>query len=311
MTARKPLCSGGMRPFFFIAFLLVANPSSAEGFKCEPVSTPQWETLAEGVEWAKFDVRFTPYLKASQTFEAIAGRSVTVRAFRIDASRVGLRFHRSKTDLECDPTRERYIHKLIDDSKATVIGAVNASFFIMPNGKTLGVAIDDRKVWGSNAGEQAISSSGVLSLREGAWKLETRDEFIARHGKVIAAEDAKSYTFAVQAYPRLLLESELVVSDRVKEDKRPRTSIGLTGIENQLLIVTVDAGGENTTTGMSLYEYAHLLASPDCGLKQKTVLNLDGGGSTAFAIPGKGLYHQAERCRHLGNILMLVPKGRK
>jgi hypothetical protein len=78
-----------------------------------------------------------------------------------------------------------------------------------------------------------------------------------------------------------------------------------------VLLVTLDAGGETLETGMSLYEFAHLLGAQECGLTQKTVLNLDGGGSTAFAIPSKGLYHQADRCRHLGNILMIQSRAKK
>ncbi len=288
-----------------------AVPAKAQGFKCEPVATPEWQTLAEGAEWAKFDVRFTPYHRETQTWEGETIRSVTVRAFRIDPEKVEMRFHRSTNDLECDPTKDRYIRKLIGDSRVKALGAINASFFIMPNGKTLGVIVDERKVWGRNAGEQGISSSGVLSLQKGEWKLESRDQFIERHGPVMSTVEARDYEFAVQAYPRLLSDSQVVVSDRVKEDKRPRTSIGLSATSNQILLVTLDAGGETSGTGMSLYEFAQLLGSRECGLAQKTVLNLDGGGSTAFAIPSKGIYHQADRCRHLGNILMIQSRARR
>ncbi len=288
-----------------------AVPAKAQGFKCEPVAIPEWQTLAEGAEWAKFDVRFTPYHRETQTWEGETTRSVTVRAFRIDPEKIEMRFHRSTNDLECDPTKDRYIRKLIGDSRAKALGAINASFFIMPNGKTLGVIVDERKVWGRNAGEQGISSSGVLSLQKGEWKLESRDQFIERHGPVMSTVDARDYQFAVQAYPRLLSDSQVVVSERVKEDKRPRTSIGLSATSNQILLVTLDAGGETSGTGMSLFEFAQLLGSRECGLAQKTVLNLDGGGSTAFAIPSNGIYHQADRCRHLGNILMIQSRARK
>ncbi len=288
-----------------------AVPAKAQGFKCESVATPEWQTLAEGAEWAKFDIRFTPYHRETQTWESETTRSVTVRAFRIDPEKIEMRFHRSANDLECDPAKDRYIRKLIGDSRVKALGAINASFFIMPNGKTLGVTVDERRVWGRNAGEQGISSSGVLSLQKGEWKLESRDQFIERHGSVVSAEEARDYQFAVQAYPRLLSDSQVVVSDRVKEDKRPRTSIGLSATSNQILLVTLDAGGETSGTGMSLYEFAQLLGSRECGLAQKTVLNLDGGGSTAFAIPSKGIYHQADRCRHLGNILMIQSRARK
>lgn len=285
--------------------------AKAQGFKCEPIGIPEWQYLSEGAEWAKFDVRFTPYHREPQTWEGEVSRSVTVRAFRIDPDKIEMRFHRSAQDLECDPSKDRYIRKLIGDSRVKMLGAINASFFIMPNGKTLGVTVDERKVWNTNAKEQGNASSGVLSLKNGEWKLESRDSFIERHGPVVSAEEAREYRFAVQAYPRLLLDGQVVVSDRVKEDKRPRTSIGLGADSNQILLVTLDAGGETTETGMSLYEFAHFLGTRECGLLQKTVLNLDGGGSTAFALPSKGLYHQADRCRHLGNILMIQPRSKK
>jgi hypothetical protein len=293
--------------------LASASPATAkaQGFKCEPIGTPEWQFLAEGAEWAKFDVRFTPYHRETQTWEGEASRSVTVRAFRIDPEKIEMRFHRSTQDLECDPSKDRYIRKLIGDSRVKALGAINASFFVMPNGKTLGVTVDERRIWNTNVKEQGIASSGVLSLKNAEWKLETRDQFIERHGPVVSPEEAREYRFAVQAYPRLLVDGQVVVSDRVKEDKRPRTSIGLGVDSSQILLVTLDAGGETLETGMSLYEFAHFSGARDCGLMQKTVLNLDGGGSTAFALPAKGLYHQADRCRHLGNILMIQPRSKK
>jgi exopolysaccharide biosynthesis protein len=61
-------------------------------------------------------------------------------------------------------------------------------------------------------------------------------------------------------------------------------------------------------TGMTLYEFAHLHKTSECGVLQKTVLNLDGGGSTSFAIPSLKVYEQVDRCRHLGNILSIQKK---
>ncbi len=300
--------------YVFLLFSVLFHSLVAEAFKCEMVAAPVWESLSNGAEWTKFDVRFTPYDRDSQTWDGELSRSVTVRAFRIDHDKIEMRLHRSAKDLECSPSKDRYIRKLVEDSRVNALGAINASFFVMPKGNTLGVALDERKLWNPNAGDQVISSSGVLTLQGKEWKLETRDAFLQRHGNVLKADEARQYRFALQAYPRLLLEGQLQISDRVREDKRPRTSIGLTQVPNQIMLVTLDAGaggGEDSNSGMSLYEYAHLLASAECGLTQKTVLNLDGGGSTAFAIPPKGLYHQADRCRHLGNILMIQSRAKK
>jgi hypothetical protein len=56
---------------------------------------------------------------------------------------------------------------------------------------------------------------------------------------------------------------------------------------------------------MTLFEYANFVKTPQCGVAQQTVLNLDGGGSSSFAVPALKIYEQADKCRHLGNILTI------
>ena len=294
-----------MKKLTLLLTLLLSQHSFSGDFQCTPQQTIEWKELEEGVLWTKYDLSFTPYNKENHIWEDSKNRSVTVRAFKVDVLKNKLLFHRSNKDLECTPGKNRYIHQLVDDSGAKIIGAINASFFVMPNGKIQGVAIDENKMWSNDLNSQTISSSGVLSIENGETTLQTKEEFIARFGPIMTQEDALKLSFAVQAYPKLLINNLLQIGDGVLNSKRSRTSIGTNDIPNEIVLVTIDARGESDKTGMTLYEYAHFLNKADCGVSQKTALNLDGGGSSAFAIPSMNIYEQADQCRHLGNILTI------
>ena len=288
--------------FFLISAAAVAQ---ANQFDCAPVQEIKWEKLSSGVEWTKYDLAFTPYLKETQVWQERKSRSVTVRAFKINTTKNKLLFHAPKKDLACDPKSEKYIHKMILDHGGPIIGAINASFFVMPSGNILGMALDENKIWSSDMTTQTISSSGVFSIENGIPSLESKDQFSARFGNVISQADAARFTLAVQAYPKLLIKNELQISDSVLNNKRARTSIGVAENPEEILLVTIDARGETDNTGMTLFEYANFIKTPQCGVAQQTTLNLDGGGSSSFAIPALKIYEQADKCRHLGNILTI------
>lgn len=294
-----------MKNFIYLICLTFVNLTFAASFTCTPQQEIQWKELSPGVSWTKYDLKFNPYNKDLHQWELKQTRSVTIRAFKVDFTKNKLLFHSAKTDLDCRPEQDRYISKLITDSGAPVIGAINASFFVMPNGHIQGLAIDENKVWSKDLTEQTISSSGVFSIENGKPTLEKRDDFILRFGNVISDSDATRFSFAVQAYPKLLIENTLQISDSVLNSRRPRTSIGVAENPDEIILVTIDARGETDQTGMTLYEYAHLVNETSCGVGQKTVLNLDGGGSSSFAIPSLKIFEQAEDCRHLGNILTI------
>lgn len=277
----------------------------AQSFDCLPAQQIKWEELTDGVSWVKYDLAFTPYLKENQQWSGSLSRSVTVRAFKIDYLKHQLLFHRPENDLTCDPQSDRYIKKMLDDHGGNIIGAINANFFVMPNGNILGMAIDENKIWSPDLSNLTISSAGVFSIGRNGPLLESREQFINRFGPVISEQDAKSFSFAVQAYPKLVVDNQLQVSDSVLNVHLPRTSIGITNNPQEIILVTIDARGINDTNGMTLFEYAHFIKTQKCGVGQKTALNLDGGGSTAFAIPTLNLFEQVDRCRHLGNILTI------
>jgi exopolysaccharide biosynthesis protein len=290
--------------YLLIIFGLL-NLAIASDFDCVPKQEIKWQKLSEGVEWTKYDLAFTPYLKDNHAWETSASRSVTVRAFKIDITKNKLLFHSPDKELACNPATDRYIHKMIIDDGSEIIGAINASFFVMPSGNILGMALDENKIWSDDLSNQTISSSGVFGIENGVPFLETRDSFITRFGTVISQQNASRFSFAIQAYPKLLINNALQISDSVINSKRSRTSIGMAENQNEIFLVTIDARGETGNTGMTLFEYAHFVKTNKCGLAQKTVLNLDGGGSSSFAIPSLNIFEQADRCRHLGNILTI------
>jgi uncharacterized protein YigE (DUF2233 family) len=291
-----------MKVILLLTFIIA---SKVFAFDCAPVATPEWKELAPGVSWAKFDARFKPYLKEEARWSDVLSRSITVRAFKVDLKRNKLLLHSAEKDLSCSPEKERYIQRLIDDQSKAAIGAINASFFIMPSGGILGLALDQQRVWSSDLTNLKKQSAGIFVLRSESAELIAKKDFVERFGDVLKPEDRQGMEFAIEAYPQLLRDGRLLVDDSVLNSRRSRTSIGVAAESDEILLVTIDARAETSKTGMTLFEYAHFLKESKCGVSQKIALNLDGGGSSAFAIPATDLYEQADRCRHLGNILTI------
>ncbi len=290
---------------FIILSIYLSTLSAAFAFDCSPQSPINWNELSEGVSWTKYDLKYTPYNKEEHRWENLQSRSVTVRAFKIDLTKNKLLFQSTLNDLDCNPKTDRYIERIIGQAHEPVIGAINCNFFVMPSGGIEGIAFDENKIWSTNLSSQKISSSGIFYIKPDQIQMESKDQFINTFGSVMTTEDAKQFSFAVQAYPKLLNQGELQIGDGVLNSRRSRTSIGTNDNKNEIILVTIDARAETANTGMTLFEYAHMLKDQTCGVAQVTSLNLDGGGSSAFAIPSLKLYEQADRCRHLGNILTI------
>jgi exopolysaccharide biosynthesis protein len=282
----------------YLFILLLSIPAwTAFSFECQPVQNIEWKKLAAGVEWVQYDLSFTPYLKNETRWSNEMARSVTVRAFKIDMNQAKLLFHRRSKTLNCNPSQERMIEQLLIDQNRQALGAINANFYVMPDGDVLGLAIDEEKKWSHNLNNLKRQSQGFFRIDRTGSELLNLEQYLER-----ANQPAE---FVVQAYPKLLTEQNLNVTDEVLDSKRSRTSIGSDVNSNSILLVTIDAGGENMKTGMTLFEYAYMLKNQSCGVPHQSALNLDGGGSTAFAVPSAKLYKQADRCRNLGNILTI------
>jgi len=281
----------------FLLFLISITSWTTYGFECRPVQNIEWKKLTAGVEWVQYDLSFTPYFKNESRWSNELARTVTVRAFKIDTNQAKLLFHRRSKKLNCNPSKERMIEQLLIDQNRQALGAVNANFYVMPDGDVLGLAIDEEKKWSTNLNNLKRQSQGFFTIDGTRGELLNLEQYKQPH--------TKHADFIVQAYPKLLIEQILTVTDEVLDSKRSRTSIGNDANSNSILLVTIDAGGENTNTGMTLLEYAHMLKTPSCGVPHHSALNLDGGGSTAFAVPSISLFKQADRCRNLGNILTI------
>lgn len=299
-----------MKKILNYILLSISLNSFGSEFGCFPKESINWKEISPGVHFSKFDVAFTPYLKENLKWSVELSRSVTVRVLKVDLKQNRLLFHRSEKPIDCNPNSQRYIDLLVKDSGSDVIAAINASFFVMPSGGILGIAIDENKIWSNNLSNQEKLSSGILGIKENIFFLESKADFIQTYGPKINLEDARKFSFAVQAYPILFKDNVIRVDDTVMNQKRSRTSIGVDD-NNQIVLLTIDARAETDKTGMTLFEYAHFVKKAECGVSQKLVLNLDGGGSTAISVPSEKVLEQADRCRNLGNILSVQRRSIK
>lgn len=89
------------------------------------------------------------------------------------------------------------------------------------------------------------------------------------------------------------------------EDRQARTIAGINA-EGDLLLVTVDGAAPGVSEGATLSEEAALMQS----LGAVTAMNLDGGGSTAFAVNGVQVNHPAYATgeRNVGNFVAVLPE---
>lgn len=295
-----------MKIFMIFCSILPFTLFAETIFQCAPLKKITWEEISEGVFFSEYDVSFTPYFKDQNAWDGNKTRKVTVRAIKVDPLKVKFRFHRPSSILPCEKgTKDRYIKKMIEDLNKEVIGAINSNFFIMPSKDILGVAYDGEKLWHDKLLDLPVTSSGVLSLKAQEVNLIPRDSFISLHGDIIKLSELYPYDLLLQAYPILINNDALVVSNGVKDVRYSRTAIGKAKNEASLILTTIDAKGFGVNTGMTLYEFGFLLKTKECGVPQEIALNLDGEGSTAISVPSKNMYHQVDSCRKLGNILTI------
>ena len=159
----------------FLTLIVFLLPNLVFSFSCLPKSTPVWNELSTGVSWAKYDLAFTPYNKDARRWGTDLSRSVTVRAVKIDLVKNKLRFLSPENLINCNPIQDRYIKNVILDSELEIVAAINASFFVMPDGHILGLALDEKKIWSDDLSSQTISSSGVFGILNGEYFFETTE----------------------------------------------------------------------------------------------------------------------------------------
>jgi hypothetical protein len=289
--------------FAFVSLIFSQTLLSAE-IQCDN-SKLDWQELAPGVQWTKKDIAFTPFDHDQKIWSNDLNRKVTLRILKLDLSQATLQFMKFNPSVQCNPAQDRYIKNLLASTNEKFHAAINASFFDMNNSDVLGLAYETNNLWANNLNSLKSNSSAVFTIQNNIPQMIDKDDFTKTYGEVVTIEKLKDFSLAIQAYPRLLRDEQIIVSQNVLNTRRPRTAIGFSNEEKIIYLITIDARGESDKTGMTLYEFGHFLKHTSCSLGLKTALNLDGGGSTSFAIPSLNIYEQADRCRPLGNILTI------
>jgi len=131
-----------------LCFFLACSFAFSTEFRCEIESFDvSWTEQEPGLQWTKYDLKFTPYDRDTHTWNQHTSRSVTVRAIKSDLTLNKLLFHESQTTFDCKPRKDLYIRKLVDHAgiSSRVIGAVNSHFFT--GSSILGLAIDENRIW--------------------------------------------------------------------------------------------------------------------------------------------------------------------
>lgn len=290
-----------------LLFLSLLIPFSSFAFECKPDTSPNWKVIAPGVSYSEYSVSFTPFERESQIWGKSLTRKIVVRGIKVDLAHNALKFWSAPHRLRCNNKTDEYIHLLSEDSKEEVLASINSNFFHMLTGSIEGVAVDSSTIWSNNIASQKISSSTVLGIGK-TFDLEKKEDLVKFYGNKLPKSFMEKYEVLVQGYPELLKENRITVSSQVMNSRRPRTAIAKDKYSSQILLITIDAQGEDDNTGMTLYEFGHLLASPNCGATSQSALNLDGGGSSAIYVPSEKVSMQASRCRPLGNVLNVVPR---
>jgi len=168
--------------------------------------------------------------------------------------------------------------------------AVNASFFLsgfVPIGLTMG----EGHLWRSDLDSKLDS------------------HFVAAHNRVEIVDPGVPFTRAawmtdIASARTLVLKNGAYVKEQqaFMLERAPRTAVGLSRDKKILIVMVVD-GRSSASVGMTAKEEAKALVE----LGAWTGLNLDGGGSTAMYIQGKGVVnHPSDGYeRHTANQLVL------
>ncbi|GAA4518904.1 phosphodiester glycosidase family protein [Sphingobacterium thermophilum] len=228
----------------------------------------QNEHIAKGVVWR------------SGHFNSLFNSKQFISILEIDLSK-----RNKKLGIVALPQQLEHTSTLARHAKA--LAAINGGFFHMKNGG----AVNYIKVKG-----KVITYSKSKGTHANAF-------FAFDRKKTIITSDSVAATALpnVMLAGPLLLENNRTVSladNAFNKNRHPRTGVGLAG--NKLYLITVD-GRNSMSQGFSLAEFTNIFRWLGC----TDAMNLDGGGSTAMYIEGKGIVnhpsdnkkfdHQGER----------------
>ncbi len=278
---------------FFKALLILAfgfSGTIAAQDQTMPLDTHSWSSdkIADGV-----------YLESYHGSDLFSStQSINVLRTYMTHANMNLKFTWSDSAL---------VKTSVFAEKNGALAAVNGSFFDMQSGgsvvyfrvddETLAKGAVDRRLYSENGGV-GIHDDGSVYI-----KARPKDGWLS-------ADDST----LLSSGPLLILDGKIrgFNTDPFNQNRHPRTAVGITD-DNQLMLITVD-GRSSEAHGMSIPELAEFMES----LGAVSALNLDGGGSTAMWVQGRGLVsypsdnrrfdHEGER--GVANALLLVPANR-
>jgi exopolysaccharide biosynthesis protein len=239
---------------------------------------------------------------------------VAVQALRLDPRIVTLEIARATGT----PSRETV--EAIAARRTGVIAAVNAGFFSLQTGRPTGLLTIDGNVVSATSrprGAVGIRRRGELTTLlfdqvSVAIRSKGRADFKPLRGS--SSRDWARASYAIGGAGLLMLDGRELkawTAERIAAGfdttRHPRTLIG-TAADGAIWLVTVDGRNLSLSLGMSFTELQRL--SKRLGLR--SVLNLDGGGSTTMWVAGKVVNHPSDPGgpRKVSDAILVLPRGR-
>ena len=239
---------------------------------------------------------------------------VAIQALRLDPRIVTLEIARATGT----PSRETV--GAIAARRPGVIAAINAGFFSLQTGKPTGLLKIDGKVVSATTRPR-----GAVGIRHRpqltALLFDQVSVAIRPKGnaefKPLLGSSSRDWTrasYAIGGAGLLLLDGRELTdwtAERIaagfETTRHPRTLIG-TDADGAIWLVTVDGRNPSLSLGMSFTELQRL--SRRLGLR--SVLNLDGGGSTTMWVAGRVVNHPSdpEGARKVSEAILVLPRGR-
>lgn len=239
---------------------------------------------------------------------------VAVQALRLDREKVTLAIGRATGG---EPARETV--EAIAARRPGAIAAINAGFFSLQTGRpTDFLKIDGEVVTGTNRPRGAV---GILDGDDATTLIFDRLTVAARTRPptykpllgTSPADWAKA-SHAISGAGLLMLDgreltdwAEERIAAGFDTTRHPRTIIGIDA-DGAIWLVTVDGRNPSLSLGMSFTELQRL--SKRLGLR--SVLNLDGGGSTTMWVDGRIVNHPSdpEGPRKVSDAILVLPRSR-
>ena len=188
--------------------------------------------------------------------------------------------------LEIDKNKNDFAFKLAASSKLTktsdfckkdtALVAINGSFFFMKSG----IPTDYLRVDGKKIAENTFKDGKRKTYKNGLLAIQNGNLSIILPDTNINFEDGLSYEEIMTAGPMLLFDYQKLpyIQNSFTLDRHNRTGVAITD-EGKILLIVVD-GRMKEAAGMTLQEFGSILK----WLNAKTMLNLDGGGSSTLFI---------------------------